>query len=177
MKCPKCDKADLRVSKVEDGLLSANCQKCDGKLIPLFFYRDWAEKNCAEPVFSDDISLSATGDTKTAISCPKCGKLMTKYKMDSKVKNHLDVCHSCDEAWLDGGEWELLKQLNLSFSLPKVFTQSWQKKINKESCANKRREILKGTIGDDITAVVDEFKKVLYTSKFKEDILIYLASD
>ncbi len=97
--------------------------------------------------------------------------------MDSKVKNHLDVCHSCDEAWLDGGEWELLKNLNLSFSLPKVFTESWQRKINKESCAEKRRSILKSTIGETDSIKVDKFKVVLDASNFKENILVYLASD
>lgn len=189
MKCPKCERMSLRVSKIEDGLLAANCQKCDGKLIPLFYYRDWAEKNCVGPVFSKDITFSdaadtkptdetePTNDTRSAIVCPKCGKLMTKYKMDSKVKNHLDVCHSCDEAWLDGGEWELLKKLNLSFSLPKVFTDSWQRQINKEVCADKRRSVLEKTIGEATIVEVDAFKEILDAQKFKEDILVYLASD
>ncbi len=177
MKCPKCNKMDLRATKLEDELVAANCQKCDGNLIPLFFYRDWAKNASVLSSNIADISELAASDAKAAIICPKCGKLMTKYRIDSKSKNHIDICHECDEAWLDGGEWNLLKELNIHDSLTQISTESWQNQIHKQECADRRRTILIKTVGEELTDKVDEFKAVIDSSKYKEDIIRYLNKD
>ncbi len=54
------------------------------------------------------------------------------------------MCSVCDEAWLDGGEWQLLEQLQLSDKLPSVFSDAWQRKIRTESSERTRQEILRG---------------------------------
>ena len=83
-----------------------------------------AERHARDPVelVSDHSVVEEVQDTNAAITCPKCARLMTKYKMSGFVANRLDVCPGCDEAWLDGGEWELLKALELSRKMPLVFT-------------------------------------------------------
>jgi Zn-finger nucleic acid-binding protein len=116
-------------------------------------------------------------DTTTAISCPKCARLMTKYKMSGFVANRLDVCPGCDEAWLDGGEWELLKALELSRKMPVVFTEHWQRNIRKQVAEETRRGILRKTIGDESQTTVDEFKTWLKEQPRRSDILNYLHAE
>jgi Zn-finger nucleic acid-binding protein len=116
-------------------------------------------------------------DTSTAITCPKCARLMTKYKMSGFVANRLDVCPGCDEAWLDGGEWELLKALELSRKMPVVFTEQWQRNIRKQIAAETRRGILRRAIGEESLQRAEEFKGWLQEHSHRNDILVYLHAE
>lgn len=99
---------------------------------------------------------------------------MTKYRLSGTVANRLDVCPTCDESWLDGGEWELLEQLQLSDKLPSVFTDTWQRKIRKEGSERMRQDILRKTIGDADTIKVESLRSWLNDHPAKSAILTYL---
>jgi Zn-finger nucleic acid-binding protein len=102
---------------------------------------------------------------------------MTKYKLVGDVDNRLDVCATCDEAWLDGGEWELLEQLQLSTTMPAVFTDAWQRRLRNEKTEDTRRSILKTTIGESAASKVEEFRTWINTQRHKSTILTYLYRD
>jgi Zn-finger nucleic acid-binding protein len=102
---------------------------------------------------------------------------MTRYRMTGEMHNAVDVCASCDEAWLDGGEWALLKVLQLANKMPLIFTEAWQRKVRKDMTDSKRRSILAKSIGDDAVARVDAFKAWLETINHKSDVLLYLNKD
>jgi Zn-finger nucleic acid-binding protein len=169
----------LRASRIENDLPAAGCPDCNGALVSLLYYRDWAERHANDPVqLAADHSVDEeVQDTTTAINCPKCARLMTKYKMSGFVANRLDVCPGCDEAWLDGGEWELLKALELSRKMPVVFTEHWQRNIRKQVAEETRRGILRKTIGDESQTTVDEFKTWLKEQSRRSDILNYLHAE
>ncbi len=179
MKCPKCKSTDLRASRIENDLPAAGCLTCNGALVSLLYYRDWAERHANDPteLTADHTVTEEPSDTSTAITCPKCARLMTKYKMSGFVANRLDVCPGCDEAWLDGGEWALLKALELSHKMPLVFTEHWQRNIRKQIAAETRRSILGKAIGDESLERADEFKTWLKTQPRRNDILVYLHAD
>jgi Zn-finger nucleic acid-binding protein len=99
---------------------------------------------------------------------------MAKYKMSGRISNRLDVCSTCDEAWLDGGEWELLEVLQLSHKIPAIFTDAWQRRIRRELTEESRRDILTRMIGTEGTAKVEEFRVWLAKSKERSYILTYL---
>ena len=179
MKCPKCKTVDLRATRIENDLPAAGCASCNGALVSLLYYRDWAERHRNEPI---DLAqpLTAIGevaDTSNAITCAKCGRLMTKYKISGCVANRLDVCPGCDEAWLDGGEWELLKALELSHNMPVVFTERWQRNIRRQVAEETRRGILRKTIGEEALGEVERFKQWLGSQSNKSDILVYLYAE
>ena len=179
MKCPKCKHVDLRAARIENDLPAAGCTQCKGALVSLLYYRDWAERHASDHVSlaGGHAAIEDVDDTTNAITCPKCARLMTKYKISGAVANRLDVCPGCDEAWLDGGEWELLKALELANKMPQVFTEHWQRNIRKQIAEDARREILRKAIGDDALKRTEEFKSWLKTQARRNDILVYLHTD
>ena len=185
MKCPRCKTEDLKPTLIEEYLASMGCDSCHGSLVALLHYRHWAETQKPAP---SDASPAAAGrspparvaetpdatDTTSAIACPKCDRLMLKYKISGAVANRVDVCSSCDEAWLDGGEWQLLEALELDHKMPSIFTDAWQRRILREAVGDTRREVLKRDIGEQALARVEEFKAWLAQSGHKPEILTYL---
>lgn len=202
MKCPHCQTSDLRPTLIEHTLPAMGCDACHGSLVSLLYYRHWAETRKpapAEPTQAPAATPSAPGaipaataapasatpraaavettDTTRAVMCPKCARLMTKYKLAGGVSNRVDVCNACDEAWLDGGEWELLEALQLSLSMPAIFTEAWQRRLRRELSEDTRRSILRRLVGEQGAARVEEFRAYLGSSGHKSHILNYLYHD
>jgi Zn-finger nucleic acid-binding protein len=175
VECPHCKTSDLKPTMIEEGLPAMGCGTCHGSLVSLLYYRHWAETQKAP---SAETRAAAAGpettDTTTAITCPKCSRLMAKYKLTGRVANRVDVCPTCDEAWLDGGEWELLEALHLSLKMPAIFTDAWQRRIRHELTEDTRRSILTRLIGEDATAKVEEFRAWLAKNRHKSQIMTYL---
>lgn len=175
MKCPRCKTPELRPTMVEEYLPAMGCDGCHGSLVSLLYYRHWAETQ--KPASHEEVpavSAIETTDTTTALMCPKCERVMTKYKLSGTVSNRLDVCATCDEAWLDQGEWELLEALQLSLKMPAIFTDTWQRRIRREISDETRRSILVRMIGEDGAARVEEFKGWLAKVKHRSHVMAYL---
>jgi Zn-finger nucleic acid-binding protein len=177
MKCPRCKTPDLLPTMIEEYLAAMACPQCHGSLVSLLYYRHWAETQKPATESNAVTTVSQPRDTTTALMCPKCSRVMTKYKLTGDVDNKLDVCATCDEAWLDDGEWELLEQLQLSTTMPAVFTDAWQRRLRNEKTEETRRSILKTMIGDTAAAKVEEFRVWLNEQKRKSTILTYLYRD
>jgi hypothetical protein len=175
MKCPRCKTPDLAPTMIEEYLAAMGCDECHGSLVSLLYYRHWAETY--KPDAAPTPTTTPPRDTTTALKCPKCSRLMAKYRLLGSVDNRLDVCATCDEAWLDGGEWELLEQLQLSHKMPSIFTDSWQRRIREEKTEETRSAILKRTIGEASAAKVEAFRAWLNAQKQKSTILTYLYRD
>ena len=160
---------------IDEYLPAMGCDTCHGCLLSLLYYRHWAETQ-KSPVTEPRSAVAAleTADTNAAITCPKCARVMAKYKLSGRVSNRLDVCSTCDEAWLDGGEWELLEALHLSHKIPTIFTDAWQRRIRRELTEKTRREILTRMIGADGTARVEDFRAWLAESEHRSSIMTYL---
>jgi Zn-finger nucleic acid-binding protein len=179
MKCPRCKNPDLQPTMIEEYLPAVGCPDCHGSLVSLVYYRHWAEiqKPPAESAPEVTTISVETTDTTTALNCPKCSRVMMKYKLTGTVANRLDVCSLCDEAWLDRGEWELLEALQLSHLMPKIFTDQWQRRIRREVVESTRRAVLAGLIGEAGAARVEEFSAWLQQTAHKFRILQYLYRD
>ena len=178
MQCPKCRNIDLKPTKMEEGLPVMGCPECEGSLLSLLYYRDWAERN--EPIEQSDkvdADVTVESDAKTALSCPKCSKLMTKYSISSDHKNRIDLCGFCDEAWLDGSEWKLLKSLELAHKLPKVFTDQWQRNVRGQKMETMKVERLKKLVGESDTAKAVEIRDWLKNHEKKVPIVQFIGSE
>lgn len=161
MNCTQCKTVALEPDELEPGLIAAVCPQCRGALLSLINYRFWADRYTD----SDEADESVVGDiaeVESAHTCPKCSRLMIKYQIGTETQHKLDLCSACDEAWLDKGEWQLLKKLDLEGKLPKIFTDAWQRNIRKqrhETMINDRYEKMLGA--DSFTKSL-EFKTWLY---------------
>jgi len=175
MKCPHCKTSDLKPTMIEENLPAMGCDTCHGSLVSLLYYRHWAETQkvpSGEP--GNTAAALETTDTTTAIMCPKCARVMAKYKLTGTVANRVDLCPTCDDAWLDGGEWELLEALQLSLQMPAIFTDAWQRRVRRELTEETRRSILTRMIGEHGTAKVEEFRSWLAKNEHKSHIMAYL---
>jgi Zn-finger nucleic acid-binding protein len=174
MECPQCKGYQLEPRELETGLLAGACPKCDGALLSLMNYRYWADQNVEiEPVDSSDI---VTEDSSKAKICPKCTRLMTKFQIGNESENRIELCTACDEAWLDKGEWRLLKQLDLQDKLPAVFTDAWQRNIRLQRQQQKLKQHYEEKLGAGDFKKLDEFKQWLDRHPEKIDIKQYLIT-
>ena len=178
MHCPQCTGYRLEPKELEKGLIAAGCSKCEGAMLSLLNYRFWAEHQKDETI--EKVEVEAVDDlaegAEKAKVCPKCTRLMTKFKIDLGTANKLDLCVHCDEAWLDKGEWRLLKQLELDGKLPQIFTDAWQKGLRKEKTLNRVKERYIDMIGKSDFEKVDDFKAWLLAHPNKKEIKQYLIT-
>ncbi|MFL0797696.1 MAG: hypothetical protein K6L73_09430 [Cellvibrionaceae bacterium] len=172
MDCPQCKGYQLEPKEISPGLLAAVCPKCDGSLLSLMNYRYWIDQHAENSVaeIAEDV---ITEDSSEAKLCPKCSKFMSRFQIGRDINHRLELCTSCDEAWLDKGEWKLLQQLDIHNKLPKIFTDAWQRNIRLERQEETLKARYRKKLGDDFTKV-DEFKQWLDQHVEKRDIRQYL---
>ncbi len=176
MKCPKCTGRDLRATKIEDDLAVLGCDNCHGSLLPLMQYRQWVEVHPVEVEHEEDRQCSVeTDETSTALQCPKCSSLMMKYRISSATENRVDLCASCYDLWLDSGEWQLIKQLEMQGMLPSIFSDFWQDNIRTELFEKSYHERYEAIFGDDYVKIRD-FKSWLDDLEKKQAVVNFLKS-
>jgi len=178
MQCPSCRNSRLSPVKLEDELPAMGCGKCGGALISLLYYRHWAEQHSSgtKSLVQEGVVVSTASDSSVSLTCPKCSKLMTKFLLSSGHSNRIDLCKSCDEAWLDGGEWELLKALQLELELPNVFGEKWQIRIRKEQLDSMKYDRLVQAVGEADAEKACGVKEWLKDNKNKATIFQYIRS-
>ncbi|WP_031433720.1 TFIIB-type zinc ribbon-containing protein [Methylomarinum vadi] len=152
MNCPKCQTPRLKPTKLAAGLPAEGCQECHGALVALLTYRDWQERHPLAAKFTEATKQTAEiddNDTKTALNCPKCGGIMTKYRFSAQSQQRLDLCVRCNEVWLDDGEWKLIQALSLTEQFTRFFNDRWQLQIKQEHHAALQEDKFKTLFGKD----------------------------
>ena len=102
---------------------------------------------------------------------------MTKFLMGIDSENRIELCTHCDEAWLDKGEWRLLKALDLHDKLPRIFTDAWQRNIRLERQSQSVARHYQGLLGVADFNKSAEFKRWLDQHPKKEHIKQFLISE
>ncbi|TVZ39701.1 TFIIB-like protein [Alteromonadaceae bacterium 2753L.S.0a.02] len=166
MKCCSCKNADLEPMELEHGLLAATCPQCHGSLLPLMNYRYWADHNEHVSAASTELAQEPEG----AKNCPKCNRMMTKYRIDTATNNRIELCAHCDEVWLDAGEWNLIKTLKLHDKLSSVFTEAWQRNLRKQKEKASLYTHFETLLGEQDFSRAREFKEWLEVHPKKSDI-------
>ncbi|MCP4350376.1 MAG: hypothetical protein GY795_33325 [Desulfobacterales bacterium] len=179
MKCPTCNKNSLKPIKIEAGLPGAGCIYCGGVLISLLTYRNWLEHIKNQGGLQIDSNKAnaevTTEDSKNALLCPKCTRIMLKYRISSASENYADLCPYCAETWLDSGEWMLLIQLEIHDKLPTIFTEPWQKQIRKERAAIMYSAKYEEQFGEDDYREIKKIREWIYNHPEKEKMMYYLT--
>lgn len=180
MDCYNCENARLNPVKLDFGLAARECSTCSGLHIDLLSYRSWREDNAEKLTASEqqDSStcveqVSAT-DNKKALICKRCSKFMLKYKVSTDHDNFIDLCTGCDDAWLDGGEWQLLKQLQLAGKLTQITTEPWQRHIREQAAENNFNQSYQSKLSESDFTKLKETCDWIDQHSEKQELLKYL---
>lgn len=176
MKCASCDTAELTPATLEDGLPCYTCAQCAGSLLSLSPYVDWATRQPEREPHPAPFEVSAA-DSKQALRCPKCTRIMIKYKVTADNAHGLDYCFGCEEVWLDRGEWAWLKAQGLDTQVTAISTDAWQRRLREEASAKIRDEKFHHTLGADAYAAAERFRDWLRQQPQRAEILRFLNQD
>lgn len=174
MKCPDCSSIDLKASALEENLIVAECNVCEGLLLPMMNYRYWVDNTETELIDCNVDSCVYSNDSSNAKFCPKCNMIMLKYKIDVDAENRLDYCGRCDEIWLDKDEWDLIKKLGLASKVPDILTDNWQKILRKKHQLKHLDKKYLDLLGDKEFEKLREFAAWYLNQKDKYVIQQYL---
>jgi len=177
MHCPNCSNQALSPTKLEHGLPAMSCKQCQGLLLSILSYRDWLDRQPEFTRVKNTYSPIEADNTRRVISCTKCRKLMTKYKVSAEHDNQIDLCLDCADVWFDNGEWELLGQLGLQDHFTTVFNTPWQTKIREEKFQQQYLTDLQDQLGEEDFSQAFNFKEWLATHQYKDDILHFLRKE
>jgi len=156
MICPSCKKSPLMPTKIADGLAAVQCKKCSGYLMSMLSYRLWIEENPIQ--IKSDNKIEEATDTSNPIICPKCQKLMSKFRISGESKNKLDSCGNCGELWIDHGEWNLLQSLGLVGRISSILSQPWQNEIKQQENEVSYESRYENILGENSYTKVKEFR-------------------
>ena len=182
LNCYHCVSSPLLPIKLDDTLPALGCIDCQGIYRDLLTYRNWlerqpkgAEKQANEVSAIDtEINIDELDNTENALVCQRCRKFMLKYRINNEHENTINVCHTCDDVWLDRGEWQLLKHLNMQDKLTDVMSEPWQKQLRNEAREQAFIKIYEQKLGDDFERV-NEFANWVVSHPKKSEILHYLS--
>ena len=128
----------------------------------------------AAPAVPDDgAQRPAVSDAASALQCPKCDRIMTKYRFAADARNHIDLCGHCDEVWLDHGEWEMLERFAMTDKLAHVFTQPWQNRVRSDAAKRRVEDRWREKLGADYEKA-REIRAWLSTHPEGKELLAYL---
>ena len=174
MQCPSCRSGVLKPAHVEHGPACDTCDECAGELLDMAAYGDWLSSDEAaseQPPTPEEFEVA---DSKRALCCPQCQRIMVKFKVASDASHSIDFCLSCSLVWLDSGEWEYLKSKGLHTRIRSISTDSWQRKIREQIGARMRIENFKQSIGEEAFPVTEKFRLWLAEQPNRAEILRYL---
>ena len=160
MRCPRCGTRELEPKEIDVGLHAQVCADCNGKWIEFASYERWLKRIESAPLEPDsDLSGLTIPEFELARMCPRCRRILIKYKVGSSVPFKVDRCSSCAGIWLDENEWEVLRSRNLHDDLHKIFTDHWQGEVSREETRSALEAIYEKKFGPDDYAKILDFKK------------------
>lgn len=176
--CPTCEAQPLLPVQPMEGLVARQCGACEGMLLDLLVYRQWRETYADSPSLHQ-LSAAPAGDaledTKRALLCPGCARIMTKYRVTGEVANRFDFCVHCSDVWMDVGELTLLNTADLQGDLGRIFTQPWQRRLVSSQQAQMGDANFASHLGQDLPKV-EAFANWLATHAERTRIFAFLRS-
>lgn len=177
--CPTCESQPLLPVQPLDGLVARQCGECEGLFLDLLVYRQWREASAEQPgghqLSAAPDPASSPSDTKRALLCPGCERIMTKYRVTGESRNRFDFCAHCSDVWMDSGELALLNTADLKGDLGRIFTQPWQRNLVTQKLEQMGEANLSVHLGGDLEPV-EAFADWLVAHPERTRIFAYLRA-
>lgn len=178
MRCPSCHAGVLQPSELDGRLACRACNQCAGAPVELSTYGRWiTERHGATAAPPAQAEAFEVADTRQALCCPACQRLMVKFKVMADTAHGLHFCFHCEKVWLDAGEWNYLGGLGPQTRIRSVSTEPWQRRIREEHGARQRLALLKQAMGEDAFGRAEKFRAWLRQQPARADILRYLNAE
>ena len=175
MQCPSCNTGTLLPTRIAPGGPACyQCNQCQGALLSIAPYLDWAKSAGAHPTPAAPLDMDST-DTKHALACPKCSRIMLRYNALADKAHGLDYCFHCEEVWLDAGEWQYLVHQGLHTRITAISTDPYQRRLREQAQRDAARERFRASVGDASFATVEQFRTWLADQPNKAQILRFLV--
>jgi len=175
MKCPACRKKDLTMREIEPDLWAEVCAECSGKWISSGNYQKWLDiRGEILPEIPADEANITIPSFELARLCPKCRRILVKYKVGRNIPFKIDRCSNCAGVWLDENEWETLKSRNLHDELNRIFTDHWQAEVKREETRETLKTIYKKKFGTEDYERIRTFKSWMQSHEKSGEILAYV---
>lgn len=172
--CPKCEEHALSPTLIEAGLSARGCGTCEGLLVDLVGYRAWSDQQGIDTMAINEGVTADIADTKKAVLCPNCLRIMTKFRVSTHAENRLDFCGHCDVAWLDGGEWGQLQAMGLRAHLGSIFSAPWQRRLQESQSHRMNEQSARERFDDDYDQI-NEFRLWLSERPDRDEIIGWIA--
>lgn len=180
MRCSSCKTGTLLPTRIDDGTGPAGyqCNHCQGALLSLAPYLDWArgQASMAEPSAPAAFDGESV-DSKAALPCPKCSRIMLRFNVLADKAHGLDYCFHCEEVWLDHGEWQYLKSQGLHTRINSIATEPYQRRLREQALRDAGLQRFRQNLGDAAFAQVQSFAQWLQTQEQADAILRYLKQE
>ncbi len=175
MHCPQCAAGSLSPIKLEPSLAALGCNQCDGALLSLVAYRLWRELHVTE-VLPEVYHATEPVEPGAAILCPRCKRIMLRFRYTTESANVLDVCSHCDDVWLQENEWCFLKGRSLQGDLTAIFTEPWQRSLRKKRTRAAMEVEWEQRLGPELHSQAREMRSRLHDHPNRASFLDYLLS-
>ncbi|MCB1024099.1 MAG: zf-TFIIB domain-containing protein [Acidobacteria bacterium] len=176
MNCPVCKTRSFESREIEPKLDVEVCKTCRGIWISRENYDVWLDHHGAIlPEIPGDADPNMTiPEFELARLCPKCRRILIKYKVGRNLPFNIDRCGNCAGVWLDRDEWETLKSRNLHDELNRVFTDHWQEEVKRETTRAALKSIYEEKFGEEDYAKIRDFKRWADSHEKGDEILAYI---
>lgn len=160
---------------LEEGLQAYQCLDSGGYYIPAVCYMQWLEKQPARLPHLPESGSNPEIDSDAALVCPESGTLMTRYKVGHGFTFAINRSIT-GGIWLDGGEWEALRQRNFHDEIHLVFTAPWQKHVRDERALATYEQTLKSALGPEVLECLGDLRSVLKDHPHQNLAIAYLMN-
>ena len=106
--------------------------------------------------------------------CPDCDYILARVRVGHGIPFTVDRCRHCEGAWLDGGEWDALKERRLHDDLYLIFDDAWQKSIRREEHVRVTEDSFRRRLGDEAYNRAREIRGWLDDHPARSEIFAYL---
>lgn len=176
MKSPVGNHKSLVAAEIAEGLHAHQCPETGGVWIPARAYWGWLQ-SCPEslqhlPLIGEAAEQSL--DDLFVKLCPDSGTLMFPYRVGHGFNFRIDRSVT-GGIWLDGGEWEQLKERNFHNELHLVFTAPWQKKERIAQQKVALEESFKQKLGGDLYAKLSALHEELADHSHRTEAIAFLV--
>ena len=161
---------------LESGLEAYRCVDSGGHYIPSQAYLRWIQQQPARlPHLPKSAELAELAvDSSKTLFCPESGTLMSRFKVGHGFVFSIDRSIT-GGVWLDGGEWETLRQRNFHDEIHLVFTAPWQKQVRTTQAQAIYEQTLRASLGQDLLDRLTLLRTELLDHSHRNLALAYLA--